>query len=67
MDLSKHNMIVNFIWSIQFINLENILPVSKALIKYGPIGSYPNIEKLLAFYGLESSRMSKIIETQDED
>lgn len=38
-----------------FINLENILTVPASLIKYGPIGSYPNIEKLLAIHGMVST------------
>jgi hypothetical protein len=35
-----------------FINLENILPVPKSLIIYGPIGKYPDVEKLLKLYNL---------------
>lgn len=40
------------IQSPSFINLENILIVPKSLIKYGPIGNYPNIEGLLKLYNL---------------
>lgn len=35
-----------------FLRLEEIIQVPRSLIKYGPIGSYPNVEKLLKLYKL---------------
>ncbi len=35
-----------------FINLENILPVHKSLICHGPVGKYPDLNRLLKLYKL---------------
>ena len=36
-----------------FIKLENLLCLSNSLIKKGPIGKYPGIDKLLEIHGIQ--------------